>query len=29
MATRVLDGIKFFEQFFKGDHLINIPVKFG
>jgi hypothetical protein len=25
----VLHGIKFFEQFFKGDHQKNIPVKFG
>jgi hypothetical protein len=29
MATRVLLGIKFFEQVFKDDYQRNIPVKFG
>jgi hypothetical protein len=28
MATRVLHGIQIFEQFFKGDHQRNIPMKF-
>ena len=29
MATRVFDGIKFCEQFFKEDLPRNIPAKFG
>ena len=29
MATRVFDGIKFCEQFFKEDLTKNIPAKFG
>ena len=29
MATRVFDGIKFWEQFYKEDHPRNIPAKFG
>jgi hypothetical protein len=29
MATRVLLGIKLFEQFLKVDYKRNIPVKFG
>ena len=29
MATRVFDGIKFCEQFYKEDLPRNIPAKFG